>query len=52
MSHTKKNLRDVDDSAISYGLSDTQEARFARRDLGAQARQADTWRTPIRFVQD
>jgi mannose-6-phosphate isomerase-like protein (cupin superfamily) len=36
MSHTKKNLREVDDSAISYGLSDTQEARFARRDLGAE----------------
>ncbi len=36
MSHAKKNLRDVDDSAITYGLSDTQEARFARRDLGAE----------------
>jgi mannose-6-phosphate isomerase-like protein (cupin superfamily) len=36
MSHTKKNLRDVADSAITYGLSDTQEARFARRDLGAE----------------
>jgi len=36
MSHTKKNLRDVDDSAARYGLSDKQEARFARRDLGAE----------------
>jgi mannose-6-phosphate isomerase-like protein (cupin superfamily) len=36
MSHTKKNLRDVEDSAVRYGLSDTQEARFARRDLGAE----------------
>ena len=36
MSHPKRNLREVDDSAISYGLSDTQEARFARRDLGAE----------------
>jgi mannose-6-phosphate isomerase-like protein (cupin superfamily) len=36
MSHTKKNLREVDDSAVSYGLSDTQEARFARRDLAAE----------------
>jgi mannose-6-phosphate isomerase-like protein (cupin superfamily) len=36
MSHKKKNLRDVDDSAVRYGLSDVQEARFARRDLGAE----------------
>jgi mannose-6-phosphate isomerase-like protein (cupin superfamily) len=36
MSHTKKHLRDVDDSAVQYGLSDTQEARFARRDLAAE----------------
>ena len=36
MSHTKKNLRDVDDSAVRFGLSDTQEARFARRDLAAE----------------
>ena len=36
MSHTKKNLRDIDDSAAKYGLSDTQEARFARRDLAAE----------------
>ena len=36
MSYTKKNLRDVEDSAVRYGLSDTQEARFARRDLAAE----------------
>jgi mannose-6-phosphate isomerase-like protein (cupin superfamily) len=36
MSHTKKNLREVEDSAIRFGLSDTQEARFARRDLAAE----------------
>jgi len=35
VSHTKKNLREIDDSAARYGLSDTQEARFARRDLAA-----------------
>jgi mannose-6-phosphate isomerase-like protein (cupin superfamily) len=36
MSHTKKNLREVEDSAVRYGLSDMQEARFARRDLAAE----------------
>jgi hypothetical protein len=36
MSHTKKNLRDGEDSAVKYGLSDTQRARFARRDLRAK----------------
>jgi mannose-6-phosphate isomerase-like protein (cupin superfamily) len=36
MSRTKKNLRDVEDSALRYGLSETQEARFARRDLAAE----------------
>jgi mannose-6-phosphate isomerase-like protein (cupin superfamily) len=36
MSYMKKNLRDIDDSAVKYGLSDTQEARFARRDLAAE----------------
>jgi mannose-6-phosphate isomerase-like protein (cupin superfamily) len=35
MSYRKKNLRDVDDSAPRFGLSDTQEARFPRSDLGA-----------------
>ena len=36
MSHTKTNLREVDDSAPRFGLSETQEARFARRDLAAE----------------
>jgi uncharacterized cupin superfamily protein len=36
MSHAKKNLRDVEDSASRHGLSDTQEARFPRADLGAE----------------
>jgi mannose-6-phosphate isomerase-like protein (cupin superfamily) len=35
MSHTKKNLRDIVDSAPKFGLSDHQEARFARGDLEA-----------------
>jgi uncharacterized cupin superfamily protein len=32
----RKNLRDVEDSAARHGLSQTQEARFARGDLGAE----------------
>jgi mannose-6-phosphate isomerase-like protein (cupin superfamily) len=36
MSYTKKKLRDVEDSAVRFGLSDAQEARFARRDLAAE----------------
>ena len=36
MSYAKKNLRDVQDSAVQHGLSDTQEARFPREDLGAE----------------
>jgi mannose-6-phosphate isomerase-like protein (cupin superfamily) len=36
MSYAKKNLYDVDDSALEYGLSDSQEARFPREDLGAE----------------
>jgi mannose-6-phosphate isomerase-like protein (cupin superfamily) len=36
MSYTKMNLRDVEDAAVRYGLSDTQEARFARRELAAE----------------
>jgi mannose-6-phosphate isomerase-like protein (cupin superfamily) len=36
MGYTKKNLRDVEDSAVKFGLSDAQEARFARRDLAAE----------------
>jgi quercetin dioxygenase-like cupin family protein len=36
MSYTIKNLRDVDDVAPRFGFDSIQEARFARRDLGAQ----------------
>ena len=36
MPYGKKNLRDVQDSAKEHGLSETQEARFPRRDLGAE----------------
>ena len=34
--YAKKNLRDVEDSAVKFGLSESQEARFARTDLGAE----------------
>ena len=36
MSYAKKNLRDVKDSAAEHGLSEMQEARFPRGDLGAE----------------
>lgn len=36
MSYAKKNLREVEDAALSRGLADTQEARFPRRELGAE----------------
>jgi uncharacterized cupin superfamily protein len=36
MRYAKKNLRDVQDSAVRHGLSATQEARFPREDLGAE----------------
>ena len=36
MSYTSKNLRNVDDAAVKGGFSETQEARFARRALGAE----------------
>ncbi|HVS28500.1 MAG TPA: cupin domain-containing protein [Solirubrobacteraceae bacterium] len=36
MSYTIKNLRDVDDSAVKFGFSETQEARFARTALDAE----------------
>ena len=32
-----KNLRQVEDSAVKFGYSETQEARFARKDLEAEA---------------
>jgi mannose-6-phosphate isomerase-like protein (cupin superfamily) len=37
MSYTIKNLRQVDDMAPRFGLEEAQEARFARRDLDAEA---------------
>ncbi|HZE04551.1 MAG TPA: cupin domain-containing protein [Solirubrobacteraceae bacterium] len=36
MGYAKKNLRDVEDSAPKFGLSETQQARFARADLGIE----------------
>jgi mannose-6-phosphate isomerase-like protein (cupin superfamily) len=37
MSYTMKNLRQVEDSAVKFGFSETQEAHFARTDLDAEA---------------
>ncbi len=36
MHYAKTNLRAVHDSAAEHGLSETQEARFPRADLGAE----------------
>ena len=36
MSYTKKNLNDVADAAVGGGFSETQEARFAGKDLDAE----------------
>lgn len=36
MSYAIKNLREIEDSAVKHGFSDSQEARFARTDLGAE----------------
>jgi len=36
MGYAKTNLRDVEDSAAQRGLSEMQEARFPRADLGAE----------------
>ena len=36
MGYAKKNLREVEDQARNHGLSDMQEARFPREDLGAE----------------
>jgi uncharacterized cupin superfamily protein len=33
----KRNLLSIEDSAASHGLSDIQEARFPRAELGAEA---------------
>jgi quercetin dioxygenase-like cupin family protein len=34
--YAKKNLRDVQDMAAKRGLSETQEARFPRQEVGAE----------------
>jgi mannose-6-phosphate isomerase-like protein (cupin superfamily) len=36
MSYTIKNLKDVEDSAPKFGMSDVLEARFAREELGLE----------------
>ena len=36
MRYAKTNLRSVEDRAVKFGLSETQEARFPRADLGAE----------------
>jgi uncharacterized cupin superfamily protein len=36
MSYSIKNLHEVEDSAARFGFSETQEARFARQELGAE----------------
>lgn len=36
MGYAKKDLREVRDMAVEHGLSQTQEARFPREDLGAE----------------
>lgn len=36
MTWTKHNLRDIEDSAVAHGASESQEARFARQALGAE----------------
>ncbi|MGH2994636.1 MAG: cupin domain-containing protein [Solirubrobacterales bacterium] len=37
MSFTVKNLREAEDLALKHGFSETQEARFPRGDLDAEA---------------
>lgn len=37
MGYSKVQLRDVEDMAVKHGFSQTQEARFPRADLGAEA---------------
>jgi uncharacterized cupin superfamily protein len=36
MRYAKKNLREVQDSAAEHGLSESQEARFPRQEIGAE----------------
>jgi mannose-6-phosphate isomerase-like protein (cupin superfamily) len=37
MSYEIRNLREIEDSAVKFGFSESQEARFAHEDLGAEA---------------
>ncbi|MEA2230348.1 MAG: hypothetical protein QOD83_164 [Solirubrobacteraceae bacterium] len=37
MSYTRKNLQDVEDQAIAFGIGEIQEARFPAKDVGAQS---------------
>ena len=37
MSHTRKNLREVDDLAPKFGFGETQEAHFANDDLDVES---------------
>jgi len=34
--YAKRNLREIEDSALAHGLSETQEARFPRGELGVE----------------
>lgn len=36
MSYTKKNLHEVEDSAVKHGIGESQEARFPRVELGLE----------------
>ena len=35
-SHTIRNLKELDDSAVQFGMSPSMEARFAREELGTE----------------
>lgn len=37
MSYTLKNLHDVEDKAVAFGIADIQEARFPAGELGARS---------------
>jgi mannose-6-phosphate isomerase-like protein (cupin superfamily) len=37
MRYTLKNLRDVEDKAVEFGIGEIQEARFPAEDVGAQS---------------
>jgi uncharacterized cupin superfamily protein len=36
VSYTIRNMREVEDMAVKHGFSETQEARFAHEELGAE----------------